>query len=96
MIIPLLTVCFITLSNVQSHVLPENKKKMLPISNSETIAYILSTSGKCKKEHKRKNCFMSKIECIAQALVLYKHHLSRHVATGNPHLPVGEQKAAFC
>lgn len=39
---------------------------------------------------------MSKIECIAQALVLYKHHLSRHVATGNPHLPEGEQKAAFC
>lgn len=68
---------------------------MLPISNLETTAYILSTSGKCKKEHKRKNHSMSKIECIAQVLVLYKHHLSRHVATGNPHLPIGEQKVTF-
>lgn len=38
---------------------------------------------------------MSKTECIVQMLVLH-NHLSRRVATGNPHLPVGEQKVTFC
>lgn len=69
---------------------------MLPISILETIAYILSASGKCKKEHKRKKHSISNIECIAQVLVLYKHPLSRHVAIGSPHLPIGEQKVIFC
>lgn len=38
---------------------------------------------------------MSEIKYIAQMLFLYKCHLSRHVATLNPHLTVGEQKVAF-